>query len=139
MDKSKFISYKIYSNFLNKLAKELTSFYYKKLDRPFKVINKSKKKGYDPVTLADKSFEKFIRSKINKKFPDHQIIGEELGYKKTKSDFTWILDPIDGTRSFILAFLIIIFPSIVEGSNNLCWVPLSKNSSPSTLSLNQKG
>ena len=102
MDKSKFISCKIYSNFLNKLAKELTSFYYKKLDRPFKVINKSKKKGYDPVTLADKSFEKFIRSKINKKFPDHQIIGEELGYKKTKSDFTWILDPIDGTRSFIL-------------------------------------
>mgnify|MGYP001178619215 FL=1 len=102
MDKSKFISCKIYSNFLNKLAKELTSFYYKKLDKPFKVINKAKKKGYDPVTLADKSFEKFIRSKINKKFPDHQIIGEEFGYKKTKSDFTWILDPIDGTRSFIL-------------------------------------
>ena len=102
MDKSKFISYKIYSNFLNKLAKELTRFYYKKLDKPFKVINKSKKRGYDPVTLADKSFEKFIRSKINKKFPDHQIIGEELGHKKTKSDFTWVLDPIDGTRSFIL-------------------------------------
>ena len=39
--------------------------------------------------------------KIKNKFPKHQVIGEELGYKKTKSDYTWVLDPIDGTRSFI--------------------------------------
>ena len=65
MIKSKFNSYRIYYNFLSKLAKDLTSFYYKKLDRPFKVINKAKKKGYDPVTSADKAFEKFIRLRIN--------------------------------------------------------------------------
>ena len=102
MSDKKFTNYRLYYNFLNTLAKELTRFYYKKLDRPFKVINKNKKKGYDPVTQADREFEKFIRLRIKKKFPNHQVIGEELGYKKTKSDYTWVLDPIDGTRSFII-------------------------------------
>ena len=102
MNKSKFNTYKIYCDFLNKLAREMTKYYYKKLDKPFKVINKSKKKGYDPVTLADRAFEKFIRSKIKKRFPNHQVIGEEFGLTKTKSDYTWVLDPIDGTRSFII-------------------------------------
>ena len=102
MNKSKFNNYKIYCDFLSKLAREMTSYYYKKLDKPFKVINKSKKNGYDPVTLADRAFEKFIRSKIKKRFPNHQVIGEEFGLTKTKSDYTWVLDPIDGTRSFII-------------------------------------
>ena len=62
MNESNFNSYNIYYSFLNKLAKEMTSFYYKKLDRPFKVINKSKKKGYDPVTKADMALERFISS-----------------------------------------------------------------------------
>jgi len=94
--------YKIYANFLNKLAKELTNFYYSKLNRTFKVSNKLKGKGYDPVTTSDKAFEKFIRLKIKNKFPDHQVIGEEFGHKKSKSDFTWVIDPIDGTRSFVI-------------------------------------
>jgi len=94
--------YTIYANFLNKLAIELTSFYYSKLNKTFKVSNKLKGKGYDPVTTSDRAFEKFIRSKIKKKFPDHQIIGEEFGKKKSKSDFTWVIDPIDGTRSFVI-------------------------------------
>jgi myo-inositol-1(or 4)-monophosphatase len=72
------------------------------LDKPFKVSNKLQGKGYDPVTTADKAFEKFIRKEINKKFPNHQIIGEEFGHQKSKSDFTWVLDPIDGTRSFVI-------------------------------------
>jgi len=94
--------YTIYANFLNKLAIELTSFYYSKLNKTFKISNKLKGKGYDPVTTSDRAFEKFIRSKIKKKFPDHQIIGEEFGKKKSKSDFTWVIDPIDGTRSFVI-------------------------------------
>ena len=102
MPNTKFKNYTIYYNFLNTLAKELTRFYYKKLDKPFKVINKAKSKGYDPVTLADRAFEKFIRSRIKRKFPSHQVVGEEFGYTKTKSDYTWVLDPIDGTRSFII-------------------------------------
>jgi len=92
----------VFANFLNRLAKDMTRFYYSKLNKPFKVDNKLKGKGYDPVTTADRAFEKFIRSKIKKKFPTHEIIGEEFGHKKTKSDFAWIIDPIDGTRSFVV-------------------------------------
>ena len=94
--------YPIYASFLNQLAKDLTKFYYAKLDKPFKITNKMKGKGYDPVTTSDKAFEKFIRSKISKKFPNHQIIGEEYGHKNTKSEFSWVIDPIDGTRSFVI-------------------------------------
>jgi len=94
--------YKVYSKFIEGLAKKLTKFYYSKLDKPFKISNKLKGKGYDPVTSADKAFEKFIRKEIKKKFPKHQVIGEEFGYQKSKSDFTWVLDPIDGTRSFVI-------------------------------------
>ena len=94
--------YPIYASFLNQLAKYLTKFYYAKLDKPFKITNKMKGRGYDPVTTSDKAFEKFIRSKISKKFPNHQIIGEEYGYKNTKSEFSWVIDPIDGTRSYVV-------------------------------------
>jgi myo-inositol-1(or 4)-monophosphatase len=102
MSDKEFKNYRLYYNFLNSLAKDLTRYYYKKLNKPFKVINKSQDKNFDPVTKADRAFEKFIRSKIKKKFPTHEIIGEEFGHKKTKSDFTWVIDPIDGTRSFIV-------------------------------------
>ena len=98
----KFKNYRIYYNFLNSLAKDLTKFYFKKLDKPFKITNKLKGKGYDPVTTSDKEFEKFIRLKISRRFPDHQIIGEEFGHKRNKSDFSWIIDPIDGTRSYVI-------------------------------------
>ena len=94
--------YKVYSKFIENLAKRLTKFYYLKLNKPFKVTNKLKGNGYDPVTSADKAFEKFIRNEIKKKFPSHQVIGEEFGFKKSKSDYSWVIDPIDGTRSFVI-------------------------------------
>ena len=94
--------YKVYSKFIENLAKKLTQYYYSKLNKKFKTSNKLSGKGYDPVTSADKAFEKFIRKVINSKFPSHQIIGEEFGLKKSKSDFTWVIDPIDGTRSFVI-------------------------------------
>ena len=94
--------YKIYSKFLENLARKLTSYYYSKLNKTFKVSNKLKGRGYDPVTTSDKAFEKFIRNEIKKKFPNHQVIGEEFGYKKTKSVYTWMIDPIDGTRSYVI-------------------------------------
>ena len=94
--------YRFYYSFLNKLARELTSFYFNKINKTFSVSNKKKGRGYDPVTTSDRAFEKFIRSKISKKFPDHQVIGEEFGRKKSKSDYSWIIDPIDGTRSYVI-------------------------------------
>ena len=94
--------FKKYSSFVDSLAKKLTKFYYSKLSGTFKVSNKLRGRGYDPVTTSDKAFEKFIRKEIKKRFPDHQVIGEEFGYKKTKSHFTWVIDPIDGTRSYVI-------------------------------------
>ena len=102
MFKIKSSDYKTYSKFIENLAINLTKFYYLKLNKPFKVSNKLKGKGYDPVTSADKAFEKFIRTEIKKKFPEHQVIGEEYGHKKSKSDYSWVIDPIDGTRSFVI-------------------------------------
>ena len=94
--------YKNFSKFMDTLAKKLTKYYFSKLNKKFKISNKLKGKGYDPVTTADKAFEKLIRKEIKSKFPSHQIIGEEFGFKKSKSDYTWVIDPIDGTRSFVI-------------------------------------
>ena len=55
-----------------------------------------------PVTRADIEAEKLIRKIISKKFPDHGIIGEELPPVNPKSRYQWIIDPIDGTRSFMI-------------------------------------
>ena len=58
--------YKVYSTFLESLAKRLNKFYYTRLNKSFKISNKIKGKGYDPVTSADKAFEKFITKEIKK-------------------------------------------------------------------------
>ena len=68
MLKLKSSDYKTYSKFLNNLASKLTKFYQTRLNKPFKVTNKQKGKGYDPVTNADKAFEKFIIKEIKKVF-----------------------------------------------------------------------
>ena len=91
-------------NFLISLARDLNRFYKLKLNKQFKPKNKGSDSNYDPVTIADKKFEKFIRTKISKKFPQHSIIGEEFGLKNKKSDYSWVIDPIDGTRSFVIGY-----------------------------------
>lgn len=54
-----------------------------------------------PVTIADKKSEEAMRAEIMKHFPRHGIIGEEFGNHKENAEYKWILDPIDGTKSFI--------------------------------------
>lgn len=58
-------------------------------------------RGYDPVTAADRDAEAVIRAAIAKAYPDHGIRGEEHGFERGRSRYTWVIDPIDGTRSFI--------------------------------------
>lgn len=58
--------------------------------------------GFDPVTVADKAGESVMRALIRETFPGHGIIGEEHGDVATDAEYVWVLDPIDGTRSFIL-------------------------------------
>ena len=57
---------------------------------------------WDPVTEGDRAAERVIRQAIEKAYPTHGIIGEEYGEKKGSSAYTWILDPIDGTRAFVI-------------------------------------
>jgi inositol-phosphate phosphatase/L-galactose 1-phosphate phosphatase/histidinol-phosphatase len=57
-----------------------------------------------PVTIADRETETYIRRAIEKRFPAHDIFGEEFGRSGSGADYTWIVDPIDGTRSFICGF-----------------------------------
>ena len=61
---------------------------------------------FDPVTIADTAAEKAMRARIEKRYPDHGIYGEEFGIKRGSAPYTWILDPIDGTRSFIFGSVV---------------------------------
>lgn len=56
-----------------------------------------------PVTLADKGAEELMRGLISKRFPEHGIIGEEYGSERADAEWVWVLDPIDGTKSFATA------------------------------------
>lgn len=57
-----------------------------------------------PVTLADREGERVIREAIMKAYPSHGIWGEEFGTHQMESEFVWVLDPVDGTLSFISGF-----------------------------------
>jgi histidinol phosphatase-like enzyme (inositol monophosphatase family) len=54
-----------------------------------------------PVTVADHEVERALRALIEERYPDHGIVGEELGEVRADSPWQWFLDPIDGTRAFI--------------------------------------
>lgn len=56
-----------------------------------------------PVTLADRNAELAMRRLIERQFPNHGIIGEEFGSVRADAEFVWVLDPVDGTKSFITA------------------------------------
>lgn len=53
-----------------------------------------------PVTVADRAIEEMLRGAIEREFPDDGIVGEEFGTQETRSGFTWVIDPIDGTRAY---------------------------------------
>jgi myo-inositol-1(or 4)-monophosphatase len=57
--------------------------------------------GFDPVTEADRAAERAIRELIHAHYPGHGIIGEEFGRQNADAEHVWVIDPIDGTKSFI--------------------------------------
>lgn len=65
------------------------------------VVDAEAKQDGSPVTLADREAETLIRERITARFPDHGILGEEFGETAPDARVRWILDPIDGTRSFM--------------------------------------
>ncbi|MGE3776398.1 MAG: histidinol-phosphatase [Pirellulaceae bacterium] len=64
-------------------------------------LSVERKSDNSPVTLADRAAEQLLRGRIQQQFPHDGIVGEEFGTHAGSSPFTWILDPIDGTKSFI--------------------------------------
>lgn len=57
--------------------------------------------GESPVTIADRAAEEAMRRIIEMRFPEHGIVGEEFGSVRADAEWVWVLDPIDGTKSFI--------------------------------------
>jgi len=70
--------------------------------RPIVVRNKSGTAAFDPVTVADRAAERAIRAAIAKRFQEHGILGEEFAPRAGTSRYQWVVDPIDGTRAFIM-------------------------------------
>jgi len=65
------------------------------------IEDKSMGLSFDPVTEADRAAEGAIRHRIRSTFPAHGVMGEEYGSERLDAEFVWVLDPIDGTKSFI--------------------------------------
>ena len=80
--------------FLNKSDKILVKNFNAQLDINYK-------KDESPVTKIDKKIEILFRKAIKDQFPQHNVLGEEYQNQKLKSEYLWIVDPIDGTKSFI--------------------------------------
>ena len=87
--------YKLFAKHLSIVSGSVIGHYFR---TDVKVDSKS---DASPVTIADKKAEELMRKEIMKEFPKHGIIGEEFGKHNENSDYQWVLDPIDGTKSFI--------------------------------------
>lgn len=66
------------------------------------IENKATEGQIDPVTAGDRGAEAAMRRLIETRFPDHGVVGEEYGSQGADREFVWVLDPIDGTRAFVL-------------------------------------
>ena len=88
-----------YRAFITELALQSGDFIRPLFANPDLVVET--KADASPVTLADRGAEELLRRLIQKKFPAHGIIGEEFGAENSDAEFVWVLDPIDGTKSFI--------------------------------------
>ncbi len=89
-----------YRAFMERLADAAGAAILPHFRTPFLVENKQAD-GFDPVTVADRAAERAMRDLIAAAYPEHGILGEEFGGERTDAENVWILDPIDGTRSFI--------------------------------------
>tara|TARA_B100002051_G_C16732035_1_gene638883 strand:+ start:1021 stop:1797 length:777 start_codon:yes stop_codon:yes gene_type:complete len=84
-----------FANLLADLASKTSMQYFRKK------IDIENKDDESPVTIADKETEKVIRDKIRNTYTNHGILGEEYENENLNSEFIWVIDPIDGTRSYI--------------------------------------
>ena len=105
---------------LKKFIRHLASLSQKEILKYFRTeIDIDTKADNSPVTIADKKAEELIRKEIEKEFPTHGILGEEFGEINKDAEYKWVIDPIDGTKSFICG-------SVLFGTQ----IALLKNGSP---------
>jgi myo-inositol-1(or 4)-monophosphatase len=90
-----------FSAFVDELAKVAGESVLPFFRTALSVDDKGGQGRFDPVTAADHAAETAMRMLIRRTFPDHGIIGEEYGAERTDAEYVWVLDPIDGTKSFI--------------------------------------
>jgi myo-inositol-1(or 4)-monophosphatase len=90
-----------FSAFLNELATVSGETILPFFRTALSVSDKNRSGSFDPVTAADHAAETAMRALISRTFPNHGIIGEEFGSQQPQAEYVWILDPIDGTKSFI--------------------------------------
>lgn len=83
----------------NRLADEAGEIVRHHFRRTFDVTSKD---DHSPVTVADKSIELRLREIIEQERPEDGILGEEFGRKDSENGYTWVIDPIDGTKSFVI-------------------------------------
>jgi histidinol-phosphatase len=88
-----------YANFASKLATEAATVSQSYFRKPVEVMHKA---DNSPVTIADQETERHMREMIENAYPDHGILGEEHGRERMNGGPVWVIDPIDGTKSFIL-------------------------------------
>ncbi len=94
---------------MNHTPEDLIKFSKQLADASAAIIRQYFRSGYavelkadaSPVTIADRGAEAIMRQMIMKEFPDHGILGEELGRHQPDAEYQWVLDPIDGTKSFV--------------------------------------
>ncbi|KAL7541767.1 hypothetical protein ACHAXR_012155 [Thalassiosira sp. AJA248-18] len=92
------------SSFANELADEARKVILPYWRQPIEVISKMEHDrpiAESPVTIADQKAEEQMRKLIEERYPTHGIYGEEFGQVRTDAEYVWVLDPIDGTKSFI--------------------------------------
>jgi myo-inositol-1(or 4)-monophosphatase len=70
--------------------------------KPIAVTDKGQGGVFDPVTAADRAAERAIRRRLAERWPAHGLVGEELGNTREGARLRWVIDPIDGTRAFIM-------------------------------------
>ena len=70
--------------------------------KPVSIENKAGTGDFDPVTKADRAAERLISQALTAAYPDHGLNGEEYGRRNEASRYQWVVDPIDGTRAFIM-------------------------------------
>ena len=116
MQKKNLLTYLSFAHYVTDKATEILINNYK--SKSFFSSKKKVASAYELVTDIDSQIENTVRKHIIKRFPEHNILGEELGEVNSNSDFTWIIDPIDGTKAFVSGIPVFTFLLSLKYKNN---------------------